>query len=257
MVVGFEVEGTTAVITLDRPERRNAVDGETAQLLVDAFTRFDKDDSLAVAVFTGAQGTFCAGADLKAISEGKLNTLQEEGDFAPMGPSRMRLSKPVIAAIEGHAVAGGLELALWADMRVAGKSAVFGVYCRRFGVPLIDMGTIRLPRLIGQSRAADMILTGRSVSGEEAVTFGLVNRLVEDGEALSKAKELAAHIAQFPQMCMRSDRLSMFEQWDMTEVEAIKNEMRRGLSVISSGETVSGATAFSHGKGRHGVGVES
>ncbi|EEA94620.1 crotonase/enoyl-CoA hydratase family protein [Pseudovibrio sp. JE062] len=257
MAVHFEVEGTTAIITLDRPERRNAVDGETAQLLVDAFTRFDQDDSLSVAVFTGSEGTFCAGADLKAISEGNLNILKEEGDFAPMGPSRMRLSKPVIAAIEGHAVAGGLELALWADMRVAGRSAVFGVYCRRFGVPLIDMGTIRLPRLIGQSRAADMILTGRSVSGEEAVAFGLVNRLVEDGEALSKAKELATHIAQFPQMCMRSDRLSMFEQWDMTETEAIKNEMRRGLSVISSGETVSGATAFSHGKGRHGADVES
>lgn len=257
MAVHFEVEGTTAVITLDRPERRNAVDGETAQRLVDAFTRFDADESLSVAVFTGSQGTFCAGADLKAISEGKLNTLKEEGDFAPMGPSRLRLSKPVIAAIEGHAVAGGLELALWADMRVAGKSAVFGVYCRRFGVPLIDMGTIRLPRLIGQSRAADMILTGRSVSGEEAVTFGLVNRLVEDGSALTKAKELAAHIAQFPQMCMRSDRHSMFEQWDMTEADAIKNEMRRGLSVVSSGETVSGATAFSQGKGRHGSGVES
>ncbi len=257
MAVHYEVEDTTAVITLDRPERRNAVDAETAQLLVEAFLRFDKDESLSVAVFAGAHGTFCAGADLKAISEGNMNVLQVEGDFAPMGPSRMRLSKPVIAAIEGHAVAGGLELALWADMRVAGRTAVFGVYCRRFGVPLIDMGTIRLPRLIGQSRASDMILTGRSVSGEEAVAFGLVNRLVEDGEALTHAKELARHIAQFPQACMRSDRLSMFEQWDNTEAQAIQNEMRRGLAVISSGETVTGATAFSDGKGRHGQRVES
>ncbi|KZL18268.1 Carnitinyl-CoA dehydratase [Pseudovibrio axinellae] len=257
MTVHFEVEGTTAIITLDRPERRNAVDAVTAQLLVDAFTKFDQDDSLSVAVFTGSQGTFCAGADLKAVAEGKPNSVHQEGDFAPMGPSRMRLSKPVIAAIEGHAVAGGLELALWADMRVAGKSAVFGVYCRRFGVPLIDMGTIRLPRLIGQSRASDMILTGRSVSGEEAVMFGLVNRLVEDGDALTKAKELALHIAEYPQMCMRHDRLSMYEQWDLSETEAIKNEMRHGITVISSGETVSGATAFSRGKGRHGVGVES
>lgn len=257
MAVHFQKDGKIAVITLDRPECRNAVDLGTSKELVEAFIRFDVDDTLSVAVFTGSQGTFCAGADLKAVAGGKMNLVKEDGDFAPMGPSRMRLSKPVIAAIEGHAVAGGLELALWADMRVAGRSAIFGVYCRRFGVPLIDMGTIRLPRLIGQSRAADMILTGRSVSGDEAVAFGLVNRLVEDGKALTAAKDLARHIAQYPQLCMRNDRCSMYEQWDLTEAEAIKNEMRHGIEVISSGETVTGASAFSDGLGRHGVGVES
>ncbi|MBI1340148.1 crotonase/enoyl-CoA hydratase family protein [bacterium] len=252
MSVQFETESDIAVISIDRPHRRNAVDRATAAALVEAFRAFDADPSLSVAVFTGTAGAFCAGADLKALSEGAGNAVREQGD-APMGLSRMRLGKPVIAAIEGYAVAGGLELALWADMRVAGRSAVFGVFCRRFGVPLVDLGTIRLPRLIGQSRAADMILTGREVKGEEALGLGLANRLVEDGQALIEAKVLARQIASFPQTCMRSDRLSMYEQWDLTEADAIVNETRRGLDVIRSGETLAGATAFADGKGRHGA----
>lgn len=252
MTITYETERVVAIITINRTERRNAVDMPTAQALYDAFKTFDADDGLSVAVFTGAGGAFCAGADLQAIAGGQRNTVVEDGDLAPMGPSRLRLSKPVIAAVEGPAVAGGLELALWADMRVAGQSAIFGVYCRRFGVPLIDLGTIRLPRLIGQSRASDMILTGRAVNAEEALGFGLVNRVVPDGKALETAKEIAQQIAAFPQLCMRNDRQSMFEQWDLTEEEAIRNEIRRGLQTIGSGETFDGATAFTGGKGRHG-----
>jgi len=252
MTVEVELVGEIAIIKINRPERRNAVDLPTAEALIDTFKTFDADDALSVAIFTGAGENFCAGADLQAISAGEQKPVLEDGDFAPMGPSRLRLSKPVIAAVEGYAVAGGLELALWADMRVAGQNASFGVFCRRFGVPLVDLGTIRLPRLIGQSRAADMILTGREVKGEEALSFGLINRLVDDGSALEAAKALAKDLCQFPQACLRSDRQSMYEQWDLTERDAIANEIRHGLSTIKSGETVSGASVFSGGKGRHG-----
>jgi enoyl-CoA hydratase len=252
MSVDFKINGDVAIITINRPRRRNAIDTPTAAALIDAFKKFENDDALAVAILTGAEGNFCAGADLQAISEGQPKPVLEEGEFAPMGPSRMRLNKPVIAAVEGYAVAGGLELALWADMRVATKSSVFGVFCRRFGVPLIDLGTIRLPRLIGQSRATDMLLTGRAVSGEEAFSFGLVNRLVEDGEALNAAITLAQQIAGFPQRCLRNDRLSMLEQYDLSEEDALKNEIKRGLDTINSGETLNGALRFSGGKGRHG-----
>jgi enoyl-CoA hydratase len=251
MAVHYEVEGPLAIVTIDRPEVRNAVNRETAAELAAAFRRFDADDSLAVAVFTGANGVFCAGADLKAVATGGGNRAAETGD-GPMGPSRMRLSKPVIAAVEGFAVAGGLELSLWADMRVAATNAVFGVFCRRWGVPLIDGGTVRLPRLIGESNAMDLILTGRGVSGEEAQRMGIANRLVEPGQALSAAKELALQIAGFPQRCMRSDRLSALEQWDLEFEDAIANETKRGREVIASGETREGAARFAAGAGRHG-----
>jgi enoyl-CoA hydratase len=246
-----QAHGDVLVVTINRPEVRNAVDGATARALVEAFRGFDADSTMRVAVFTGAAGTFCAGADLKALAAGQGNTLSEEGD-GPMGPTRMLLSKPVIAAVEGHAVAGGLELACWCDLRVAARDAVFGVYCRRFGVPLVDLGTIRLPRLIGHSHALDLILTGRGVSGEEALRMGLANRLVERGRALEAALELARELAKLPQTCMRSDRLSSYEQWSLTAADATKNEFRRGLSVIESGETVAGAQRFASGQGRHG-----
>ena len=247
----YESEGPIVVITIDRPQVRNAVDGNTAQELAAAFRRFDDDDDVRVAVLTGAQGTFCAGADLKVVSTGQGNTLREDGD-GPMGPTRMLLSKPVIAAVEGHAVAGGLELAVWCDLRVAARDAVFGVYCRRFGVPLVDGGTIRLSRMLGHSHALDMILTGRGVSGEEAQRMGLANRLVEPGQALAEAKELALQLAAFPQRCMREDRLSSYEQWSLGLDEAILNETRRGREVLRSGETQEGATRFARGAGRHG-----
>ena len=245
-------QGPVCIVTINRPEVRNAVDAETATLLADYFRGFDGDNTLAVAVLTGAGGAFCAGADLKAVAEGRGSRHAEDGD-GPMGPSRLLLTKPVIAAVEGHAVAGGLELALWCDLRVAARDAVFGVYCRRFGVPLIDGGTIRLPRLIGHSNALDMILTGRAVSGEEALRFGLANRLVEPGEAEHKAIEVAGQIAAFPQTCMRSDRLSSYEQWPMSLPDALLNEFRRGITVIESGETVNGAKRFVAGVGRHGA----
>ncbi|MDH5737396.1 MAG: crotonase/enoyl-CoA hydratase family protein [Gammaproteobacteria bacterium] len=239
------------VITINRPEVRNAVDGVTAAALADAFRAFDADSSQHVAILTGAEGTFCAGADLKAVATGGGNPVRKKGD-GPMGPSRMLLSKPVIAAVEGYAVAGGLELALWCDMRVAADDAVFGVYCRRWGVPLVDGGTIRLPRLIGQSNAMDMILTGRGVSGEEARLIGLVNRLTGQGEALTEAMLLARQIATFPQKCLRADRLSAYQQWHLSLEEALKNETRLGRSVIESGETREGAARFAAGEGRHG-----
>jgi len=239
------------IVTINRPEARNAVDAATAAALVDAFRSFDADKNAAVAVLTGAGGTFCAGADLKAFAGGQPNVLSEEGD-GPMGPTRMLLSKPVIAAIEGYAVAGGLELALWCDLRVAAREATLGVFCRRFGVPLIDLGTIRLPRLIGQSRALDLILTGRGVCGEEALQMGLVNRLVESGQALEGAVELARTLAAFPQRCMRSDRLSCYEQWSLSTAAAIRNEFRRGLEVLETGEAADGAGRFARGAGRHG-----
>lgn len=252
MSVRYETQGAIAIITIDRPDRRNAVDGPTAEKLADAFRRFDADEMLSVAILTGSGGTFCAGADLKAVSTGKgRNRVEETGD-GPMGPSRMRLGKPVIAAVEGHAVAGGLELALWCDLRVMADDAVFGVYCRRFGVPLIDGGTIRLPRLIGQSRAMDMILTGRAVEADEALQIGLANRTCAPGKALETALELAEQIASFPQLCLRHDRQSVLEQWSLNEAGALLNETRLGLQTLASGETVEGATRFTQGQGRHG-----
>jgi enoyl-CoA hydratase len=250
--VRYEIDGPIATVTIDRPQVRNAVDGPTRIELADAFRRFDADDALAVAILTGANGTFCAGADLKGVADGGGNRVTEEGD-GPMGPSRMLLSKPVIAAVEGFAVAGGLELAIWCDLRVAAEDAVFGVYCRRWGVPLIDGGTIRLPRLIGHSHALDMILTGRPVSGDEALRMGLANRIVPKGTALAVARALATDIARFPQRCMRSDRRSSYDQWGLTLDEALRVETRLGLEVIKSGETLAGAQRFASGAGRHGV----
>lgn len=246
-----EAHDDVFVVTIHRPEVRNAVDGTTARALVEAFRWFDADATLRIAVLTGAGGTFCAGADLKALAVGRGNTLSEDGD-GPMGPTRMLLSKPVLAAVEGHAVAGGLELACWCDLRVAARDAVFGVYCRRFGVPLVDLGTIRLPRLIGHSHALDLILTGRGVSGEEALRMGLANRLVERGGALEAALQLAHDLARLPQACLRSDRLCSYEQWSLALPDATRNEFRRGLSVIQSGETAEGAQRFASGQGRHG-----
>jgi enoyl-CoA hydratase len=239
------------IVTIDRPEVRNAVDGPTAAALAEAFRRFDADAGLSVAVLTGADGTFCAGADLKAASSGRGNRVAPDGD-GPMGPSRMLLSKPVIAAVEGHAVAGGLELALWCDLRVAARDAVFGVYCRRWGVPLIDGGTVRLPRLVGHSVALDMILTGRGVAGEEALRVGLANRLVAPGRALEAALELAEQIAHFPQQCLRADRRSSYDQWSLALEPALARELELGLDVIRSGETLAGAQRFAAGAGRHG-----
>jgi enoyl-CoA hydratase len=240
------------LVTLSRPERRNAVDTQTAALLADAFRRFDADPAAHVAVLAGDGGTFCAGADLKAISEGRGNRLDENGD-GPMGPTRLRLSKPVIAAVEGHAVAGGLELALWCDLRVLADDAVLGVFCRRFGVPLIDGGTVRLARLIGQSRALDLVLTGRAVDAKEALAMGLANRVAETGRAVEAALTLAEKIAALPQQCLRSDRQSLLEQWPMPEEEAMRNEFRLGLATLASGESVEGATRFARGAGRHGA----
>lgn len=248
--------GTTTIIAINRPERRNAVDGATARELFDAFRAFDADPTSAVAVFTGTGEHFCAGADLKAVAVGDLQKRREiepRDTLAPMGPSRLVLSKPVIAAVEGFAVAGGLELALWADMRVCSETAVFGVFCRRFGVPLIDGGTVRLPRLIGQSRAMDMILTGRPVDASEAMVMGLANRVVPVGTAREAAIKLAEEISAFPQRCLRNDRRSVIAQWDNDLDAAFMDEMRGGLEVIASGETKAGATAFAAGKGRHGT----
>ena len=227
------------------------MDGATAKALADAFRKFDADEDVKVAILAGAGGTFCAGADLKAIASGQGNRMSEEGD-GPMGPTRTLLSKPVIAAVEGHAVAGGLELALWCDLRVAARDAVFGVYCRRFGVPLVDLGTIRLPRLIGQSHALDLILTGRGVLGEEALRMGLANRLVEPGRALEASIGIARELARLPQGCLRSDRMSAYEQWSLGWADAIRNEFRHGMEVIQSGETQQGAQRFAGGSGRHG-----
>ncbi len=250
-LVNFDVEENCAIVTINRPEARNAVDGPTAAELASAFRRFEADESLSVAILTGVGGYFCAGADLKAVASGMGNRVTADGD-GPLGCTRMLLSKPVLAAVEGYAVAGGLELALWCDMRVAARDATFGVFCRRFGVPLIDGGTVRLPRLIGMSNAMDMILTGRGISGEEALRMGLANRIVEPGNALSSAKELAREIAAFPQRCMRGDRMSAYEAWTMPLTDAIHNEYRYGIATIQSGETREGAARFSSGVGRHG-----
>ena len=239
------------VITINRPAARNAVDGPTANELAEAFRSFDADPGADVAILTGAGQTFCAGADLKAVATGDGNRVSTRGD-GPMGPTRMLLSKPVLAAVEGHAVAGGLELAAWCDLRIAAENAVFGVYCRRWGVPLVDGGTIRLTRLLGTSRAMDLILTGRGVSGEEALQMGLVNRLSKPGQALNDALALAEQLCQFPQNCMRSDRLSAYRQWDQPLENALIQETELGLAVIKSGETAAGAARFAAGKGRHG-----
>jgi enoyl-CoA hydratase len=251
MSVDVVKEGPIVVVTINRPERRNAVDRGAAHGLAEAFRAFEADDAARVAVLTGSGGQFCAGADLKAVASGHGNRISPDGD-GPMGPTRMVLTKPVIAAVEGNAVAGGLELALWCDLRVAAQNSVFGVYCRRFGVPLIDGGTVRLPRLIGQSRAADMILTGRAVGAEEARDWGLVNRLAEPGEALDSAIALARELAALPQGCMRNDRLASMEQWSLPLKEAMANEFSRGLSTLQSGETLDGATKFAKGEGRGG-----
>lgn len=246
-------QGPITIVTLSRPEARNAVDRPTAEALASAFEAFDADPQARVAVFHGAHGHFCAGADLRALAdESRRNRIEPQGN-APMGPTRMLLSKPVIAAISGYAVAGGLELALWCDMRVIEKSAILGVFCRRFGVPLIDGGTVRLPRLIGLSRALDLILTGRALGSDEALSFGLANRVVPDGDALASATRLAAELAALPQTCMRNDRLSAYEQFGLTLDEALANEFRHGAATMASGEPLQGAAAFSAGAGRHGA----
>jgi enoyl-CoA hydratase len=249
--VRIEQRGSVFIVTLDRPQRRNAVDAATAQELCSAFRRFDGDLTASVAILTGAGGTFCSGADLKAIAAGEPRPIRPEGE-GPMGPTRLRLSKPVIAAVEGHAVAGGMELALWCDLRVAGEEAVFGIFCRRFGVPLVDLGTVRLPRLIGLSRAMDLILTGRAVNAQEAWTMGLVNRVVPTGDALKDSIGLAEQLAALPQACLRNDRLSLLESLDLSEEEAMENEVRRGQASIASGELGAGPSRFVEGAGRHG-----
>lgn len=251
--VGTRREGAVLIVTINRPARRNAVDREAAQALYDAFKVFDADDTLSVAILTGADGNFCAGADLQAVAAGKGNPVRPDGDMGPMGPTRLELSKPVIAAIEGYAVAGGMELALWCDLRVVSDTARFGVFCRRFGVPLIDGGTVRLPRLIGASRATDLILTGREVGPDEAMAIGLANYAAAAGQALDRAIQLANDIAAFPQTCMRADRLSAMRQWSLDMDTALKAEVEGGLGVLKSGETLQGATAFTKGKGRHGA----
>lgn len=250
--VSSEKNGPVTTITLNRPEVKNAVDGPTAAALAEAFRTFEADDSALVGVLHGANGTFCAGADLKAITdEARRNRLEPDGD-GPMGPTRMLLSKPVIAAISGYAVAGGLELALWCDLRVMEEDAVLGVFCRRWGVPLIDGGTIRLPRLIGLSRALDLILTGRPVHADEALQMGLVNRVVPPGQARQAAEELARQLAQFPQACMRSDRLSAYEQEGMGFAAALSNEFQHGLQTIQA-SGLAGVQRFVQGVGRHGA----
>jgi enoyl-CoA hydratase len=252
MRVLVEKKEAVTTIVINRPEFRNAVDRPTAEALSDAFRDFETDEKARAAVLTGAGGCFCAGADLKAMADGRPNRVEEDGD-GPMGPTRMQLKKPVIAAVAGHAVAGGLELALWCDLRVMERDAVFGVFCRRWGVPLIDGGTVRLARLIGLSHALDMILTGRPVNAEEAERIGLANRVVESGKSKSEAETIAQHIAHFPQRCLLSDRRSVYEQWGLSLREALRNEFRHGLSTIKSGETAQGAARFLSGAGRHGT----
>ena len=251
MAIRIERSDMVATIVMDRPEARNAVDGPAARALIEAFEEFERDDALRVAVLWGAGGTFCAGADLKSFGTETANQVLDEGD-GPMGPSRMLLSKPVIAAVEGFAVAGGLELALWCDLRVAARDAVFGVFCRRWGVPLIDGGTVRLPRLIGHSHALDLILTGRGVSGDEALRMGLANRVTEPGDARRRAIELASELSALPQTCMREDRASSYEQWGLGLDDAIQVELEHGLRVLRSGESFAGASRFASGAGRHG-----
>ena len=250
--VSTRAEGRVTVVTIQRPERRNAVDLPTARALFDAFKRFDADPAADVAVLTGAGDVFCAGADLKAIADGETRPIEPDGEFGPMGPTRLVLGKPVIAAIEGPAVAGGLELALWCDLRIAARSAVFGVFNRRFGVPLIDLGTIRLPRIVGHGRALELILTGRPVGAEEALGIGLVNEVADDGQALDRALALARALSGFPQTAMRNDRMSAIEQWGLNWPGAIANEVAWGLKTLASGEASAGSARFKGGAGRHG-----
>jgi enoyl-CoA hydratase len=245
-------DGPITIVQITRPERRNAVDSLCAAQLLSAFAEFEQDETQSVAVLAGAEGTFCAGADLKALSEGDRRPIPDEGP-GPMGPTRLTLTKPVIAAVEGFAVAGGIELALWCDLRVAAEDAIFGAFERRFGVPLCDLGTVRLPRIIGHGRAMDIILTGRAVDAAEALDIGLVNRVVAPGSALRVSVDLAHQLAALPQFCLRSDRMSALEQWGMTEEEAAVNEARRGRAVIESGETLEGALRFAGGAGRGGT----
>ena len=252
MTVHYQADGAVVTVTIDRPHVRNAVDADTAAALADCFRRFGADGKLAAAILTGAGGNFCAGFDLKSMSSTGTDGLGEDGD-GPMGPTRLQLDKPVIAAIEGYAVAGGLELALWCDLRVAGSDATLGVFNRRFGVPLIDLGTVRLPRLIGHGRAMDLILTGRPVPASEALQIGLVERLVPSGGALDEALEIARRLAEFPQAAMRADRRSVLSQWSMSFDEAMMSEYRGGLEVFSSNEAQEGARRFTEGAGRHGT----
>jgi enoyl-CoA hydratase len=250
--VSVRAEGQVTIVTIERPEHRNAVDVGTARALFEAFRRFDGDPTTDVAVFAGSGRAFCAGVDLKELARGERRLVEPEGEFGPMGPTRLKLGKPVIAAIEGPAAAGGLELALWCDLRIAACSAVFGVYNRRFGVPLVDLCTIRLPRIVGHGRAMEMILTGRAVHAEEALRIGLVNEVVDDGRALVRAVALAQTLCGFPQRALRNDRLSAIEQWDLSGGAAIRNEVERGLNSIASGETAEGSARFLNGVGRHG-----
>lgn len=251
MPVYIEKDYPVFTVILDNPEVKNAVDGITAQKLADAFRDFEQDKKALVAVLWGTNGIFCAGANLKAIIDGQVNRVEKDGD-GPMGPTRMRLSKPVIAAVAGYAVAGGLELALWCDLRVVEKNAIFGVFCRRYGVPLIDGGTVRLPRLIGLSRAMDMILTGRPVTAQEAFEWGLANYIVDNGRSRIEAEKLAKIIAEFPQICMRNDRMSAYQQFGMTIKDAMNNEFEWGLKTLASGEYLVGSKEFKQGKGKHG-----
>jgi len=251
--ISIERKAPLFQVRIERPDCRNAVDRPTAQALADAFREFERDPAMRVALLTGAGGHFCAGADLKAVAAdpSRGNRIDPKGD-GPMGPTRLQLSKPTIAVVSGYCVAGGIELALWCDLRVADETAVFGVFCRRFGVPLIDGGTVRLPRAIGMSRALDMILTGRAVEAEEALGFGLVNRLVHSSQLAAEAQKLALEIAAFPQTCMRNDRRSAYAQWGHDEADALREEFRLGVETLASGETVAGATRFGAGEGRHG-----
>jgi len=251
MSVRIEKAGPITTVILSRPERRNAVDVDVAAALADAFRAFEADDTQAVAVLWGDGGTFCAGADLKAIAEGKFNRIAHDGD-GPMGPTRMRLTKPVIAAISGHAVAGGLELALWCDLRVVEDDAVLGVFCRRWGVPLIDGGTVRLSRIIGHGRALDLIMTGRAVGAEEALAIGLANRVVGVGESRKAAEELAGLIAEHPRTCMQNDRQSAYDALAMSEADAIANELERGMESLADPAMLQGVARFAHGEGRGG-----
>jgi enoyl-CoA hydratase len=258
--VRVERNGAVTTVILNRPEVRNAVDRPTAEALAHAFVDFERDNTASVAVLWGASGTFCAGADLRAIAEGRGNRTTPIDPAAseallpdaPMGPTRMQLSKPVIAAVSGHAVAGGMELALWCDLRVMEEDAVFGVFCRRWGVPLVDGGTVRLPRLIGQSRALDLILTGRPVRAEEALQMGLANRVVSKGEARAAAEAMAGEISRMPPICLRNDRSSVYEQWDLGYRAAMASEFAHGLKTLQSGESRQGAERFRCGKGRGG-----
>jgi enoyl-CoA hydratase len=251
MTVHYEVDGPVVLVTIDRPEVANAIDRPTATELAECFRQYDSDDALAVAVLTGANGTFCAGADLKAMqtSDGRGTRVEPDGD-GPVGPTRMLLRKPVVAAVEGHAVAGGLEVAVWCDLRVAAQDAVFGVYCRRWGIPLMDGGTIRLARLLGHSHALDLILTGRGVSGEEALRMGLANRIVPHGQSLDAATQLAHEIAALPQAALRSDRISSYEQWSMSLDDALVNEFHHGMDTLATGELFGGLERYSSGAWR-------